>query len=63
MNYLHHNLYILKLPPNHLIDDPDVALDYLHDFRGDVFIYVVRNRKAILTILAKFHSCIYGLEK
>ena len=53
----------LEFPPNHLIYDPDVTLDYLHDLRRDVLIDVVWNWKAILTILAKLHGGVYGLEK
>lgn len=31
----------LELPPHHLIDDADVALDDADDFGGDVFVDVV----------------------
>ena len=53
----------LKFPPNHLIDDSYVALNYLHDFCGDVLIDIVWNWKTILTIFAEFHGGVYGLEK
>ena len=53
----------LEFPPNHLIDDSDVTLDYLHDLCGDVLIDVVWNRKAILTIFAEFYGGVHGLEK
>lgn len=29
---------ILILPPNHLVHHAHVALDYLHDFRADIFV-------------------------
>lgn len=39
------------LPPNHLVNHSHVALDYLHDFRADILICVVRNRCAVVAIL------------
>ena len=40
-----------EFPPNHLINHSHVALDYLHDLSADVFVGVVWNRCAVITIL------------
>ena len=43
---------LLKLTPNHLVDDAHIALDNLHHLGAYVLIYVVRHRDSILTIFA-----------
>ena len=50
-NYLYNSLHILEFPPNHLVNHSHVALDYLHDFRADILVCVVRNRCAVVAVL------------
>ena len=48
-----------ELPPNHLVNHSHVALDYLHDFRADVFVGVVWNRCAVVAVLDKFYGSLH----
>ena len=53
----------LEFPPDHLVDDADVRLDYLDDLGGYVLIYIVRDRDSVLAVTAEFHCCIYCLKE
>lgn len=57
-------MVILHLfPPHHLVHYAHVALDDLHYLGRDIFIRVVRNRSAVVTVLDKFYCRVDGLEK
>lgn len=49
--------------PYHFIHDAYIALDDFHDFGRDVFIYIVGNGKAMVSLLTEFDSGIDGLEE
>lgn len=54
-NYLYNSFHILEFPPNHFVNHAHVALDYLHDFRADVFVGVVWNRCAVVAVSDQFY--------
>ena len=54
---------ILEFSPNHLVNHSHVALNYLHDFRADILVCVVRNRCAVVSVLDKFYGSLYRLEQ
>ena len=55
--------YVLLLPPNHLIHNTHIALDNLHHLGAYIFIYVIGDGDAILTVFAEFYGGIYSLEE
>lgn len=57
-NIMFFNLLVLEFSPNHLIDNTDVALNDFHHLSADIFVRVVWNRCAIITVLDKFHGSI-----
>lgn len=56
-------MYSLKLPPHHLIHNPHIALDYLHDFGADVFVGVVGHGDAVVAIGVHLYGCVNGLKE
>ena len=51
------------LSPDHLVHNPRIALDNLHDLGADILVYIIGNGDALLPVAAKFHSSIYGLQQ
>ena len=54
---------VLSLPPNHLINDPCVALNDLHDLGGDVLLYVIRYRDAVIAVLVHGYRRVHRLKQ
>ena len=52
-----------EFPPNHLVNHAHVALDYLHDFRADVFVGVVWNRCAVVAVSDQFYCSFHRLKQ
>ena len=44
------------LPPHHLIHNPHIALNNLHDLRADILIDTIRNWNTVAAISAELHS-------
>lgn len=59
----HGNHLILLFSPNHLINNPDIALDDFDDFGGDVFIDIIRNRDAVVAVFTKFDCSVDRLKQ
>lgn len=55
--------FILKLPPNHFIHNPHVALYNLYDLGRYVLIHVVGDGEAVATVATKLYGGIYSLEQ
>ena len=51
------------LPPYHLVDDAYVALNDLHHLSTYVFIHIVGDRDAVVTVFAEFNRGIYCLQE
>ena len=56
-----HHLHLL--PPHHLIHNPHITLDDLHDLRADILIYIVRHRDAVVAVAAEFDCGVNCLEE
>ena len=54
-------LYLL--PPHHLIHNPHITLNNLHDLRADILIDIIRHRNTVTAISAELHSSIDCLEE
>ena len=54
---------MLKLTPDHFVDDADVGLDDFHYFGTYVFVYVVGDGDSVLTVTAEFYSGVNCLEE
>ena len=54
---------ILELSPHHLVDDACVALDNLHDLRGDVFFDVVGHGDAVVAVGIHRHCGVDSLQE
>ena len=54
---------ILIFAPDHLVDDPDVALDDLHHLGADVLFDIVRHRDAIVAVLVHGDGGVHGLQQ
>ena len=53
----------LKLPPNHLIDNPRIGLNNLDDLRRNVLIDIIRDGNTVVAGGVHCHSRIDGLEQ
>ena len=53
----------LELPPDHLVNYSNVALDDFHNLRRDVFFDVVGNWDAVVTVLVHGDGGVYGLQQ
>ena len=51
------------LPPHHLIHDPRIALYDLHHLGGDILIYIVGHRDAMVTVGVHGHGRIHRLQE
>ena len=51
----------LEFTPDHFVDDARVGLDNLHYFGGYVFIHVIRNGDAVMTVTVERYGSIHGL--
>ena len=56
-------LSIVLLPPHHLVHNPHIALNNLHDLRADILIDIIRHRNSVTAISAEFHRSINCLEE
>ena len=54
---------MLKLTPDHFVDDADVGLDDFYYFGTYVFVHVVGDGDSMLTITTKFNGSIHSLEQ
>lgn len=48
-------------PPDHLVNNTDVALDDLHHLRADILLDVVGNGDAVVTVLVHCDGSVDGL--
>lgn len=62
-NYLYNSFHSLEFSPNHLVHYSHIALNYLHYFRADILVSVVRNRSSVVPILHQLYSSLYRLEQ
>ena len=53
----------MLLPPNHLFNNPHIALDNLDDLGGDIFIDIVRDRDTVVAVAAEFDCGVNCLEE
>ena len=51
------------LSPDHTVNNVRVGLDNFDHFSADVFIYVVRNGGAVMTVTVHFYGGVNGLKK
>lgn len=56
-------LHSLELSPNHLVHNTHIALNNLDHLGRYVLIYIIRYRKTMMPVLAKFNGGIYGLKQ
>ncbi len=61
--YFLRHIVDLIFPPNHLVDDSDVALDDFHHLGADVLFDIVRHRDAMVAVLVHGDGGVYGLQK
>ena len=54
-------LYLL--PPHHLIHNPHITLNNLHDLRADILIDIIRYWDAVGAVAAEFHCGVHRLEQ
>lgn len=54
---------LYPLPPHHLINNPHITLNDLHDLSADILIYIIRHRNTVASISAELHSSIDCLEE
>lgn len=54
---------VLEFAPDHFVDDADVGLDDFYYFGAYVFVYVVGDGDAVLTVTTEFYGSIYSLEQ
>ena len=63
INQFKHLERLQLFPPNHLVDDTDVALDDADHFGGDVLVDVVGYGNAWQTVLDKAYCNIHALQE
>ncbi len=56
-------MFPLEFPPNHFINDTGIALYNLDDFGGDIFVYVVGNRDAVVAGGVHRDGCVDRLKQ
>ena len=53
----------LNLPPHHLVDYPDIALDNLHDLGGDILVHIIRYWDTVTAVAAELDCGVNSLEQ
>lgn len=54
---------ISELPPYHLVDYANIALDDLDHLGAHILVYIVGNWNPVLAVTAELHGCVYCLQQ